>query len=110
MDVDTGEGFAHPLMRWLAGVGEQLDGAVECPILSLPLGEYESALRQIAACEAKLASLRLRLTRQAELYEVRKPVERLADFGRARTGTAVLGPTGRSWSGRSTKAGQGACR
>jgi hypothetical protein len=72
MDIDTGEGFAHPLMRWLAGVGEQIDGAVECPTLSLPLGEHESALRQIAVHEAKLASLRLSLTRQAELNEVRK--------------------------------------
>jgi hypothetical protein len=72
MDIDTGEGFAHPLMRWLAGVGEQLDGAVECPILSLPLGGYESALRQLAVYEAKLASLRLSLTRQAELNEAKK--------------------------------------
>ncbi|GAA4983277.1 HNH endonuclease signature motif containing protein [Actinopolymorpha pittospori] len=72
MDIDTGEGLAHPLMRWLAGVGEQIDGAIECPTLSLPLGEYESALRQVAVCEARLASLRLSLTRQAELNEVRK--------------------------------------
>jgi hypothetical protein len=72
MDVDTGEGFAHPLMRWLAGVGEQFDGAVECPTLSLPLDQYEGAMRQLAMCEAKLASLRLSLTRQAELNEVRK--------------------------------------
>ncbi|MGW5364909.1 DUF222 domain-containing protein, partial [Actinopolymorpha pittospori] len=77
MDIDTGTGggdagLAHPLLAWLAGVGEQLDGAVECPTLSLPLGGYESALRQIAVHEAKLASLRLILTRQAELNEVRK--------------------------------------
>ncbi|MGW5366524.1 DUF222 domain-containing protein [Actinopolymorpha pittospori] len=72
MDIDTGEGFAHPLMRWLSGVGEQLDGAVECPTLSLPLDQYEGAMRQLAVCEAKLASLRLSLTRQAELNEVRK--------------------------------------
>ncbi|GAA4984162.1 HNH endonuclease signature motif containing protein [Actinopolymorpha pittospori] len=72
MDIDTGEGFAHPLMRWLADVGAGVDAAIECPTLSLPLDEHESALRQIAVYEAKLASLRLRLTRQAELSEVRK--------------------------------------
>jgi hypothetical protein len=72
IDIDTGEGFTHSLMRWLAGVGEQIDGALECPTLSLPLGEYESALPQIAVHEAKLASLRLPLTRQAELNEVKK--------------------------------------
>ncbi|GAA5006868.1 HNH endonuclease signature motif containing protein [Actinopolymorpha pittospori] len=72
MDIDTGEGLTHPLMRWLAGVGEQIEGAVECPTLSLPLREYESALREIAVCEARLASLRSSLTRQAELNEVRK--------------------------------------
>ncbi|MGW5359239.1 DUF222 domain-containing protein [Actinopolymorpha pittospori] len=72
MDIDTEEGFAHPLMRWLSGVGEQLDGSMECPTLSLPLDQYEGALRQLAVCEAKLASLRLSLTRQAELNEVRK--------------------------------------
>ncbi|MGW5364811.1 DUF222 domain-containing protein [Actinopolymorpha pittospori] len=78
MDIDTGSGtsggagFAHPLLAWLAGVGAGIDAAIECPTLSLPLGEYEGALRQIAVCEAKLASLRLSLTRQAELNEVRK--------------------------------------
>ncbi|MBE1609318.1 HNH endonuclease signature motif containing protein [Actinopolymorpha pittospori] len=77
MDIDTGSasgdaGFAHPLLAWLAGVGEQLDGAIQCPTLSLPLDQYEGALRQLAVCEAKLASLRLSLTRQGELNEVRK--------------------------------------
>ncbi|GAA5027491.1 HNH endonuclease [Actinopolymorpha pittospori] len=77
MDIDTGSasggaGFAHPLMRWLADVGAGIDAAIECPTLSLPLDGHESVLRQIAVCEAKLASLRLSLTRQAELNEVRK--------------------------------------
>ncbi|MGW5363547.1 DUF222 domain-containing protein [Actinopolymorpha pittospori] len=77
MDIDTGSGsggagFAHPLLAWLADVGAGIDAAIECPTLSLPLGEYERALRQIAVYEAKLASLRLCLTRQAELNEVRK--------------------------------------
>ena len=72
MDIDTGEGFAHPLMRWLAGVGTSIDAAIECPTLSFPLDQYEGAMRQIAVYEAKLASLRLSLTRQAELNEVRK--------------------------------------
>ena len=75
MDIDTitgsgDAGCAHPLLAWLVGVGEQVDAGIECPTISLPLGEYESALRQIASCEAKLASLRLSLTRQAELNEV----------------------------------------
>ncbi|MBE1607198.1 DUF222 domain-containing protein [Actinopolymorpha pittospori] len=77
MDIDTGAGsggagFAHPLMRWLADVGAGIDAAIECPTLSLPLDQYEGALRQIAVCEARLASLRLSLTRQGELNEVRK--------------------------------------
>ncbi|MGW5363512.1 DUF222 domain-containing protein [Actinopolymorpha pittospori] len=77
MDIDTGSasggaGFAHPLLAWLADVDAGIDAAIECPTLSLPLDQYEPALRQIAVCEAKLASLRLRLTRQAELNEVRK--------------------------------------
>ncbi|GAA5005514.1 DUF222 domain-containing protein [Actinopolymorpha pittospori] len=77
MDIDTGSsgggaGFAHPLLAWLADVGAGIDAAIECPTLSLPLGEYESALREIAVCEARLASLRLSLTRQADLNEVRK--------------------------------------
>ncbi|MBE1607308.1 hypothetical protein HEB94_004156 [Actinopolymorpha pittospori] len=67
-----GAGFAHPLMRWLADVGAGIDAAIECPTLSLPLDQYEGALRQIAVCEARLASLRLSLTRQGELNEVRK--------------------------------------
>ncbi|MGW5364190.1 DUF222 domain-containing protein [Actinopolymorpha pittospori] len=77
MDIDTGNGsggagFAHPLLAWLADVGAGIDTAIECPTLSLPLDQYEGAMRQIAICEAKLASLRLSLTRQAELNEVRK--------------------------------------
>ncbi|MBE1605266.1 DUF222 domain-containing protein [Actinopolymorpha pittospori] len=75
MDIDTDRtatGSAHPLMRWLAGVDEQVDGAIECPTLSLPLDQYDAALRQLSECEARLASLRLRLTRQAELNEVKK--------------------------------------
>jgi hypothetical protein len=53
MDIDTGTGsgdagFAHPLLAWPAGVGEHVDGAVKCPALSLPLGEYESPVA--AAC------------------------------------------------------------
>ncbi|GAA5007244.1 hypothetical protein GCM10023317_42360 [Actinopolymorpha pittospori] len=77
MDIDTGAGgggagFAHPLLAWLAGVGAGIDAAIECPTLSLPLDQYEGALRQIAVSEARLASLRLSLTRQAELSEVRK--------------------------------------
>ena len=36
------------------------------------MGEYESALREIAVYEVRLASLRLSLTRQAELNEVKK--------------------------------------
>jgi hypothetical protein len=65
-------GFAHPLVRWLAGVGEQLDGALECPSLSLPLAEYDKMVEQLATFEAQLASLRLRLTRQAELNGVKQ--------------------------------------
>ncbi|GAA5017998.1 HNH endonuclease signature motif containing protein [Actinopolymorpha pittospori] len=77
MDIDAGSasggaGFAHPLLAWLADVGAGIDAAIECPTLSLPLDHYEGALRQIAVYEAKLASLRLRLTRQAELNEVKK--------------------------------------
>ena len=77
MDIDTGTGgrdvgCAHPLLAWLADVGAGIDAVVECPSLSLPLGEYESAVRQIAVYEARLASVRLSLTRQAELNEVRK--------------------------------------
>jgi hypothetical protein len=77
MAIDTGSasgsaGFAHPLLAWPADVGAGVDAAIECPTLSLPLDQYEGAMRQLAACEAKLASLRLSLTRQAELNEVRK--------------------------------------
>ncbi|MGW5365641.1 DUF222 domain-containing protein [Actinopolymorpha pittospori] len=78
MDIDTGSdtsegaGFAHPLLAWLADVDAGIDAAIECPTLSLPLDQYEPAMRQLAAYEAKLASLRLRVTRQAELNDVRK--------------------------------------
>ncbi|GAA5028146.1 DUF222 domain-containing protein [Actinopolymorpha pittospori] len=77
MDIDTGAGsggtgFAHPLMRWLADVGAGVDAAIECPTLSLPLDQYKAVMEQLAICEAKLASLRLSLTRQAELNEVKK--------------------------------------
>jgi hypothetical protein len=53
MDIDTGTGsgnagFAHPLLAWPADVGAGVDAAMGCPTLSLPLGEYESAVRQIA--------------------------------------------------------------
>ncbi|MGW5364213.1 DUF222 domain-containing protein [Actinopolymorpha pittospori] len=77
MDIDTGSasgdtGFAHPLLAWLADVGAGIDAAIECPTLSLPLDQYEEAMRQLAVYEARLASLRLSLTQQAELIEVRK--------------------------------------